>query len=57
MGGLHGLVNDVNVYAYKHPVGQPERHPGHQPVNHNEPAGEEGPKGKTFEQATAHSPA
>lgn len=55
MGGLHGLVNDVNVYAYKHPVGAPERHPGHQPVNYTPAAGEEGPKGKTFEQATAHN--
>ena len=56
MGGLHGITNDVNVYAYKHPVGAPERHPGHQPVNYIPQAGEEGPKGKTFDQATKHAP-
>ena len=52
-GALHGLVNAVDVYAYKHPAEMPERHAAHQPVNYVPQAGEEGPKGKTFDQANA----
>merc|ERR1712166_1333447 len=34
---------------------KPERGPSHQPVIHNAPEGTEGPKGKTFTDATAHA--
>jgi len=47
------MVNEVNVYAYKHESEKPERGASHQPVIHNIPeVGTEGPKGKTFDEAT-----
>ena len=51
MGALHGLVNDVNVYAYGNRAAEPERGPQHQPVSYEPAQGAEQPKGKTFEQA------
>ena len=51
MGALHGLVNDVNIYAYGNRAAEPERGASHQPVSYEPAQGAEQPKGKTFDQA------